>query len=163
MCVCTPAQGAAPAIEGISMSQDWEWVPGRAARQLSVFHRLDLSVGRQPCLHTPWLSANLYRVDFTDRVIGALEAEGRGGEGGLWQKDKWGCWEERVMAMTVRSGVERKSWFGYGDYGDAQGQMKPAVCLQVSLQAAEATCIDTQWSIHSCANTSVRTRPCLSF
>lgn len=46
------------------------WVPGRAARQL---HRLGPSVGRQPCLHTPCLSANLYRVDFTDRVIGALE------------------------------------------------------------------------------------------
>lgn len=28
-------------------------VLGRAARQLSVFHRLDPSVGRQPCLHTP--------------------------------------------------------------------------------------------------------------
>lgn len=66
------------------------------------------------------------------------------------------------MAMTVRSGAERKSCFGYGDYGDAQGQMKPAVCLQISLQATEATCIDTQWSIHSCVNTSTLTHPCLS-
>lgn len=42
------------------------------------------------------------------------------------------------MAVTVRSSVERNSWFGYGDLGDAQGQMKPLVCLQSVTKATES-------------------------
>ena len=57
---------------------------------------------------------------------------------------------------------ERNFWFGYGDYRDVAGTtglMKLRVCLQISLQAKETTCMDTQWGIHSCMNTPVRTYP----
>lgn len=97
--------------EGISMSQHREW--GSRQRRPAA---LCLPSIRPVCqlaalLTHSCLSANLYRVDFTDRLIGALEAEERGGEVGLWQRDKWGNWEQSLTAVTVRSRLKTNSWF----------------------------------------------------
>lgn len=124
MNACT---GSGPAIKGISMSQGWEsgyWESSPVALRLPLIR----PVCRPAALLThSCLSANLYRVDFTDRVIGALETEGRGGEGVLWQKDKCGRWEG--------DGGESQEWckkdFLVNDITDVVGRMTPAVSLQI--------------------------------
>ena len=89
-CLCREQPSRAFPCGGVG-----SWVPGRAAQQLSVFHRLDPSVGRQPCLRSCLCSTNPYRVDFTDRLIGALEAE----------EEKEGC------DRRTNRGAERRGWW----------------------------------------------------
>lgn len=83
VCVWMPVQGVAPAIKGISMSQGREsgfWQSRPVALCLPSIRPVCQPAA--PLTHS-CLATNLYRVGFTDRVIAALEAEGRGGEEGL--------------------------------------------------------------------------------